>query len=167
MSRGRTVGYDRMLPTRREDGAWTMRSVARHRVLLVREWDQQASGSGCCGRLNSATVEALSTDAVTPYSHVRVDMEKVGEIYRALRHRFSDTEFDITVVDPRNAVWLLPAVWRDARRRGLPVASALQQLSRANAPCTLICDGLVLGRDTTPQEAVSMMAADLSARRAG
>lgn len=135
-----------------------------HRVLLVREWDQQASGSGCCGRLNTATVEALSPLAESPYARTRVDMERVGQVYCALRQRFADEDFDITVVDPRNAIWLIPAVWRDARRRGLSVLSTLRQLHRGTAPCALICDGLVLTKDATPERAVAVVEADVSGR---
>jgi len=90
----------------------------RHRVLLVREWDQQVGGSGCCGRLNTSSVEALCDNATSPYARVREDMERVGEIYRALRERLDPAEVELTVVDPRNTVWLLPAIRRDRRKRG-------------------------------------------------
>jgi hypothetical protein len=91
-------------------------------------------------------------------------MARVGQVYRALRDRFSDAEVDITVVDPRNTVWLLPAVWRDARRRGLSVGPALRQVRDATGACTLVCDGMVLAQDATPDQAVGMVEADLSAR---
>lgn len=137
----------------------------RHRVLLVREWDQQVSGSGCCGRLNSASVSALCEDADTPFARSRADMQQMGLVYTALRQRFDPGEVELTVVDPRNAVWLLPTIWRDARRRGLPVRVSLRQLSRATGPCTVVCDGLALLSDATPQEAVDAVEADIRARR--
>lgn len=136
----------------------------RHRVLLVREWDQQVGGSGCCGRLNSASAEALRGKADSPYAHARADMERVGAIYTALRSRFSPDEVDVTIVDPRNTVWLLPAIWRDGRRRGLSVGTRLRELSRATAPCAVVCDGLVLACDATPEQAVAAVDGDLSAR---
>lgn len=49
-------------------------------------------------------------------------------------------------------------------RRGLSGGSALRQVRDANGPCTLICNGMVLARDTTPEQAVGMVEADLSAR---
>jgi hypothetical protein len=143
------------------------RSGARHRVLLVREWDQQMSGSGCCGRLNTATVQSLSGDVATPYAHTRADMERVGGVYRALRDRFAEPDVELTVVDPRNTVWLLPAIWRDARRRGLSRRSSLRQMVRANAPCTVVCDGMVLARDATPEQAVAAVEADISGQASG
>lgn len=142
-------------------------SDARHRVLLVREWDQQTSGSGCCGRLNTATVEALSNDAsATPYARTRIDMERVGAVYLALRERFDEQHLDITVVDPRNTIWLIPAIWRDARRRGLSAPAALRQLNRGTAPCSVVCDGVVVAKDADPAAAVAAVWADLAMRRA-
>lgn len=136
----------------------------RHRVLLVREWDQQVGGSGCCGRLNTASVDALCENAESPYAHAREDMERVGGIYSALCERLDPAEVELTVVDPRNTVWLLPAIWLDGRRRGLPVLSRLRQLARGTAPCAVVCDGLVVARDVAPGQAVDAVEADLSAR---
>jgi hypothetical protein len=135
-----------------------------HRVLLVREWDQQVGGSGCCGRLNSSVVDALCETTASPYEHARRDMQATGRVYTALRERFPDDEVEITVVDPRNTMWLLPAVWRDASRRGLPVLQRLRQVARATAPCTLVCDGLVLASDATPGAAVSAVEEDIRRR---
>jgi hypothetical protein len=136
-----------------------------HRVLLVREWDQQVGGSGCCGRLNTAAVGAVCENAESPYARARADMERVGEVYRALRERYDAADVELTVVDPRNTVWLLPAIWRDAARRGLSWRARLRQLSRGTAPCTVVCDGLVVATDATPDQAVAAVEADLSARR--
>lgn len=136
----------------------------QHRVLLVREWDQQVGGSGCCGRLNSAAVGSLCEGAETPYARSRVDMEAMGRVYTALRERFDAEQVELIVVDPRNSAWLLPAIWRDGRRRGLPVRSRLRQVSRGTAPCTVVCDGLAVARNATPEQAVAAVDADISSR---
>lgn len=142
----------------------TATTSPRHRVLLVREWDQQVGGSGCCGRLNSASVEALCDNADSPYAGSRADMERVGEIYGILRERWDPDDVELTVVDPRNTIWLLPAIWRDGRRRGLSVLSRLKQLNRGTAPCAVVCDGLVVASDVTPEQAVAAVDADLASR---
>lgn len=134
----------------------------RHRVLLVREWDQQVGGSGCCGRLNTSSVEALCASAPSPYAGVREDMRRVGEIYGALRELLDPADVELTVVDPRNTVWLLPAIWRDGRRRGLPVLTRLRQMHRGTGPCAVVCDGLVVASDAPPGEAVQAVQADLA-----
>ncbi|PXY22897.1 hypothetical protein [Prauserella muralis] len=139
--------------------------MARHSVVLVRQWDQQMGGSGCCGRLDGEAIGVLgAAGAEDPYAHCRDDMERTGAVYRALRERFADDEVELTVADPRNTAWLLPAVWRAARRRGLPWRVAARQVVAATGATALVCDGLVLGRDVTPEQAVAAVEADLAAR---
>lgn len=133
--------------------------------MLVREWDRQMGGSGCCGRLGSDVLgEGRAGD--DPYAHARADMTRMGAVYRALRERFSPEDVEIEVADPRNTAWLLPAVWRDARRRGLPMGATFRQVNAATAACALVCDGMVLLRDPTPEQAVAAVAADLESRSA-
>jgi len=137
----------------------------RPRLLLVRQWDQQVGGSGCCGRFSSVAAESVCSTGEDPYAHARVDMEVMGAVYRALRERFAEDEVEVTVVDPRNTAWLVPAVWRDARRRGLSRRDALRQVHRVTSPCAVVCDGLVLATDVAdPEEAVAAVEADLAAR---
>lgn len=140
----------------------------RHRVLLVREWDEQASGSGCCGRLGSEVASSLTdrTGSDDPYAHTRADMEGFGAVYRALSERYSDEQLDLTVVDPRNAVWLAPTVWRDARRRGLSAGEALRQVLGGTASRALVCDGVALirGEVPSPDDAVAAVERDLVGR---
>ncbi|WP_052583745.1 hypothetical protein, partial [Saccharomonospora iraqiensis] len=114
--------------------------MARHRVVLVRQWDRQMGGSGCCGRLDGDPVGALRGDDTGPYVHCRADMERMGAVYRALRARFDEDEVELTVVDPRNTAWILPAVWRDARRRGLSRRAALAQVNAATRARAVVCD---------------------------
>lgn len=140
--------------------------MAPHRVLLVRQWDQQVGGSGCCGRINADAIRSVSPDQDNPFAHCRHDMERMGAVYAALRERFTEAEIELTVVDPRNTAWIVPAVWRAARRRGLSVRESLRQVNAATSPCALVCDGLVLGRDNSPEQAVAAVETDLASRPA-
>jgi len=143
----------------------TTADVRSHRVLLVRQWDQQVGGSGCCGRFSSGAAESLCAAADDPYAHARADMEAMGVVYRALRERYSDDLVGITVVDPRNTAWLLPTIWRDARRRGLSRAAALRQVHRGTSPRAVVCDGVVVATDPAgPEEAVAAVEDDLRSR---
>ncbi|MEW6635977.1 MAG: hypothetical protein AB1425_04095 [Actinomycetota bacterium] len=129
-----------------------MNERSRHRVILVREWDAQVTGSGCCGRLGGQDHEFGDPET---FATNRCEMEAMGEVYRALRAEFEDLE--ITVVDPRNAVWLIPAVVRDARGRGLPVLEIWRQLKGSVSYNAVIFDGKVLfsGRVPTAEDAVA------------
>jgi hypothetical protein len=65
----------------------TVSGAERHRILLVRQWDQQMGGSGCCGRFSSVAPGSLCTTGEDPYAYARPDMEAIGAVYRALRDR--------------------------------------------------------------------------------
>ncbi|MQA87151.1 MAG: hypothetical protein GEV03_21620 [Streptosporangiales bacterium] len=148
-------------------------------MLLVREWDAQTSGSGCCGRLSTEAVGVVAEEsrAPAPYAHVRADMLRFGEVYRALWSQYGESSdylggtasgpVELTVVDPRNMVYLVGAIWRDARRRGLSVREAARQVHAGTAAQALVCDGVVLfsGRIPAPEEAVAAVAGDLESRR--
>jgi len=76
-----------------------MKRHAKPSVLLVREWEQQLTGSGCCGKLEGDFL-GCGDDAV--FAERRTVMERMGPVYRSLRERFGNT-VEIQVVDPRNA----------------------------------------------------------------
>ncbi|HZI97395.1 MAG TPA: hypothetical protein VFD41_07715 [Actinomycetales bacterium] len=72
----------------------------------------------------------------------------MGAVYRALRQELPDTE--LTVVDPRNTVWLLPTLVRDARRRGLGWGAVVRQLTLATRASAIVADGLVVSSGPVP-----------------
>ncbi|MDQ4106039.1 MAG: hypothetical protein M3157_02540 [Actinomycetota bacterium] len=131
-----------------------------HRLILVREWDSQTAASGCCGRLGGEKTELGDPDT---YRHNRVEMEKMGKIYRAVREDLFNEEVEMTVVDPRNKIWLVPSVLRDARKRGLSVTETLRNVSRGVSYNAVIFDGKVLfsGHIPEPEEAVRAVRSDL------
>lgn len=131
-----------------------------HRIILVREWDSQTSASGCCGRLGGENTELGDPQT---YRHNRVEMERMGEVYRKLKEDLFDEEVEITVVDPRNMVWLIPSVMRDARRRGLSMGDTFKQINRGISYNAVILDGKVLfsGHVPDPKDAVSAIRSEL------
>lgn len=132
------------------------------RVILVREWDEQHGGSGCCGRLGG---EGTELGEAGTYRHTRCDMEAMGAVYRALRSAFDRDDLDVQVVDPRNSLWLVPAIWRDARRRGMTVREAATQVRRGVSVLSIVVDGRVVfaGGVPEPGEVVEAVRAELSA----
>jgi hypothetical protein len=136
-------------------------SGASHRVLLVREWDQQTTGSGCCGRLDGGEGELAGA---ADFARSRADMEAVGAIYRALTAAFPREVVDVQVVDPRNVAYLVPALLRAARRRGDRWTMALRQVAGGVGQGSIVVDGHVVssGRIPDPDEAVDLVLAELA-----
>ncbi len=138
-----------------------------HHVLLVRPWDQQMSGSGCCGRLGGASSELGGADDFAPQ---RSDMESMGVVYRALRGVLP-ADVEMTVVDPRNAVWLVPRLLRDGRARGLRGRALWREIKRGTSTTAVVVDGLAVAWGQLPgcDELVGLVLAALDepGRRVG
>lgn len=130
--------------------------TAVRRVLLVRQWDEQTSSSGCCGRAGDVTTESPRDHES---GHARACMEATGAAYRSLRAALPAA--DVVIVDPRNWAWLVPAVMRDARQRGLSRVDAVRQAVRATTPGALVVDGVVVRtRLPAPDEALRAVRAE-------
>lgn len=119
-----------------------------HRVVLVREWDAQMSGSGCCGRLGGITCDINGDD---DYAHTRTRMEAMGHIYRALRAELPAEQVEVSVVDPRNMVWLIPTIVRDGWQRGFRPRQLWRELVRGIRDGAIIVDGRTLPGDDIPE----------------
>jgi hypothetical protein len=143
------------------DGAGLDRP-ARHSVLLVREWDQQMSGSGCCGRLGGIGNDLSRAEDFAP---ARAGMQAMGEVYMALRTVLPEETVELTVVDPRNTIWLVPRIVRDARRRGMPAAEVWSQVRRGTGNGSVVVDGAVVcsGELPPPPEVVARVRAEIAA----
>lgn len=136
-----------------------------HHLILVREMDQQMSGSGCCGRLEGDLIHWSDDGCV--FSERREKMNRVGAIYRAVREAFGDA-VEITMVDPRNLVSFLPLVARDAWRNEVPFLDAMKAVF-SNSLSTAVFDGQLLytGRIPQPDEVVDLITRRMSIDRVG
>ncbi len=75
----------------------------RPSVILIREWEAQLSGSGCCGRVEG---DFLAREGEPVFRERRACMEAMAPLSRTLRERFGDA-IELQVVDPRNPVLVL------------------------------------------------------------
>jgi hypothetical protein len=113
-------------------------------VILVREWEQQMSGSGCCGRLEG-DFALCRGDRV--FAERRAVMEGMGPVYRMLRERFG-AAVDIQVVDPRN-VSLLLLLLRDFRAFRVGFRTAIRTLLRLPKQGVVV-NGRLVDRSARP-----------------
>jgi hypothetical protein len=113
-------------------------------VILVREWAQQMSGSGCCGRLEGDF--AMCGDERV-FAERRAVMERMGPVYRTLRERFGDS-VDVQIIDPRN-VSLLILLLRDFWGFHVGFGSALRTLFRLPKQAVVV-NGVLVDRSGRP-----------------
>lgn len=122
---------------------------ARSSVILIREWENQMSSSGCYDRLERNSL--LSHRGERCFPERRATMEAMGPLYRDLRARYSDA-VDIHVVDPRNLVTMFALLLRDTRAHGLPVLDAIRTLFRLSVT-SVVVNGQILTRGRWPAPA--------------
>jgi hypothetical protein len=127
-------------------------------VILVREWEQQLTGSGCCGKLEG---DFLGCRGEEVFAERRAVMERMGPVYRALRSRFG-ADVDLQVVDPRNAS-LFFLLLRDFRAYHVGLRAALATLFGLPKQGVIV-NGRLIDRTTHPDaERVVAMVEELAA----
>ncbi|WP_166347547.1 thioredoxin family protein [Phytoactinopolyspora limicola] len=138
----------------------------RHRVLLIRPWDvSDGVGAGCC---SGGSAKGLCVD---PQHHPvrggtrnieRTGWAQFARVYRGLRASLP-ADVTVEVVDPRNHLYLLPALIRGARRRGARWPAAVRAALRGPGYAAVIVDGQVVssGRLPSPDEALHQVRAAL------
>lgn len=126
----------------------------RPSVILVRESEQQLSGSGCCGRLEG---DFLVCDGEPVFAERRAIMDGMGPFYRTLRTRFGEA-VEVQVVDPRNLFSLVFLLIRDFWSFRVGVAEALKTLGRLPVQAVVINGRLVArGEWPDPMEVVGIL----------
>ena len=126
-------------------------------ILLIREWEGQTSGSGCCGRLEG---DFLSCGESQPVAVERRSvMEGMGPLYLALRERLGDSA-EIEVVDPRN-VSLFFLLLRDFWRFRVGPLDAMRTLATIPVQAVVV-NGRVVARGEWPDADAVMAAAGRS-----
>ena len=114
-------------------------------VILIREWEQQMSSSGCCGRIEG---DMLGAGGARVFAERRAIMEAMGPLYRALKQTAGGIA-EVMVVDPRNLISLLPRLLRDFWRYRTGFGAALATL-RDLSPQTVVVNGRIFARGCWP-----------------
>jgi hypothetical protein len=124
--------------------------ITRPSVILIREWEQQMSSSGCCGRLEG---DFMSCAEGPVFAERREDMESLGPLYRALRDRFGES-VDLQVIDPRSWPTLLALLIRDGRAHGIGVRELLRTIFKLPVRGVVVNGRLIARNEWPPEEVV-------------
>lgn len=131
-----------------------------HRVLLIRPWDMsEGVGAGCCG---GGSTKGLCVNPEHHEAHrgfgERDDWDPLARIYLTLRDNLP-AGVDLEIVDPRNHLYLAPAIAKDVRRRGLSWGEAIRAVLRGPAYAAIMVDGTTVssGALPSPGEAVRLV----------
>ena len=114
-------------------------------VILIREWEEQLSGSGCCGQVEG---HFLVKDGQPAFGERRACMDAMGPIYRTLKNRFGDA-IELQVVDPRNMLTVIFLLLRDFWAFKVGLGEALTTIGRLPVQAVLI-NGRLVARGEWP-----------------
>jgi hypothetical protein len=139
-------------------------------VILVREYAEQVTGSGCCGKLEGDNA-LLGGESV--FERTRRIQHDFGILHRAVREFYpaesGRERVAVVTVDPRNQLYLVPKLWSDVLfyrpgwRNGLK--TMLQWFS---TPAVIVNGRVVSGRNQIPDpDALCHRIHELLAERTG
>ena len=126
---------------------------AKPSVILIREWEEQLTGSGCCGRVGG---DFLTRQGEPTFPERRACMEAMAPLSRTLREKFGDT-IELQVVDPRNPA-LLFLLLRDFWAFRVGLVEALKTAARLPVQAVVLNGRLVSrGEWPDPLEVVQIL----------
>lgn len=125
--------------------------MKRPSVILIRESEEQLTGSGCCGRLEGEFLRC--GDGRRVFAERRTAMERMGPLYRGLRRGYGDS-VEIQVLDPRN-VSLLFILLRDFLRYRVGLREAMRTLVDLPVQAVVVNGRLVARSEWPPLEDVA------------
>ena len=116
----------------------------RPSVILIREWEEQLSGSGCCGRVEG---DFLTRQGEPTFRERRACMEAMAPLSRTLRETFGNA-IELQVLDPRNPA-LFFLLLRDFWAFRVGVVEALKTIGWLPVQAVVV-NGRLLARGEWP-----------------
>ena len=131
----------------------------RPSVILIREWEEQLSGSGCCGKVGG---DFLAREGEPAFRERRACMEAMAPLSRTLRETFGDA-IELQVVDPRNA-FLFFILLRDFWAFRVGIVEAVKTAGRLPVQAVVVNGRLISrGEWPDPLEVVQILEEAISA----
>lgn len=116
-------------------------------VILVRETAEQLTGSGCCGKLAGDGIARRKARLFADSRKRQLDM---GLLHRAVKRFFPPCEgkhdVHVTVVDPRNQLYLAPKLIRDVLRYRPGWRAGLRTMTQTFSLPAVVLNGRIISR---------------------
>ncbi len=121
---------------------------AQASVILVGELPEQLTGSGCCGKLVGDNTHFEGG----VFAERAAVQARLGELHTALEDAVGERA-EILLVDPRNQVYLVPRLVRDALRYRPGPGAALRAIGMVFGLPAVIINGAVVASGRVPSYA--------------
>ncbi|MDZ7290729.1 MAG: hypothetical protein ONB44_18505 [candidate division KSB1 bacterium] len=108
-------------------------------VILIRETEEQVASSGCCGKFEGDFARCAGEWVFPERRRIK---EGMGEVARWLQEEFGDA-IELTVVDPRNQLYLFYKIFRDLWSYRPSFGAALRSAAMIFAFPAVLVNGVV------------------------
>lgn len=120
-------------------------------IILIRETEEQVAGSGCCGKFEGDFAHCAGEWVFPERRQIK---ESMGAVTRCLKEEFGDA-IELTIVDPRNQLYLFPKIVRDVWRFRPSLGAALRSICLAfSFPAVLVNGAVKFSRRVPAREEV-------------
>jgi hypothetical protein len=120
-------------------------------IILIRETEEQVAGSGCCGKFEGDFARFAGKWIFPERRQIK---ESMGAVTRWLKEEFGNA-IELTIVDPRNQLYLFPKIVRDVWRFRPSLAAALRSVCLAfSFPAVLVNGAVKFSRRVPAREEI-------------
>ena len=119
--------------------------MSKSSLILIRETPEQLTGSGCCGKLEGDTVWQGGNCV---FEDSRKGQEIMGDLYMKIKEEIGVDHLDITYVDPRNQLYLIPKLLGDVLKFRPPLRDALKTMFMVFPVPAVILNGRIISDPT-------------------
>ena len=116
-------------------------------VLLIREYEEQLTGSDCCGVLRG---EFSKENGIPVFKDTHEKNQFINEVGSFLNNNY-DSHIELKYIDPRNQLYLVPKLFKDVFNYRPPLLKSLKTLFQLFHCPAIIINGIVLIFPNFPQ----------------
>lgn len=126
-------------------------------VVLIRENAEQLTGGGCCGALSDDDPTVRQQNV---FAEARRTQQQIGLLHRAVCRCFAQQrmsgKLEVTIVDPRNQLYLVGKLLRDVWRYRPGWRAGAATVLQLFALPAVVVNGRVISRRGTPLDPDSL-----------
>jgi hypothetical protein len=115
-----------------------------HSVLIIRESEEQLTGSDCCGLLKG---DFSKENGKPVFNYIHDKNNLINDLGNFLNSK-NNSQLEIKYIDPRNQVYLIPKLLKDVFNYKPPILKALKTLFQFFRCPALIINGIVVDYTT-------------------
>ncbi len=120
-------------------------------IILIRETEEQVAASGCCGKFEGDFARGAGEWVFPERRQIK---ESMGAVTRWLKEEFGDA-IELTIVDPRNPLYLFPKIIRDVWRFRPSLGATVRSVCLAfSFPAVLVNGAVKFSRRVPAREEI-------------